>query len=47
MVIESFLHFYLQKYLAISEKVGTFAPAFEEKTIQDGGIAQLVRALDS
>ena len=39
---------FLQKYFAVLEKSCTFAPAFEaRKASRDGGIAQLVRALDS
>ena len=38
----------LQKNLAMSGNVSTFAPAFEaDRGPDDGGIAQLVRALDS
>ena len=35
---------YFQKNFVMSQKVSTFASAFEKK---NGGIAQLVRALDS
>ena len=37
----------MQKYLRMSEKSSTFAPAFRSKRQKDGGIAQLVRAHDS
>ena len=47
-LIITLLRNYLQNNLAISENVSTFAPAFEAaRGPEDGGIAQLVRALDS